>query len=341
VTERMRAAVVESLGKEPQLRELPVPEPGPGQVLVRIDAAGICQTDLSLIDGSWKSRRPRFPLIPGHEGCGHVAAVGRGVRSVKEGDRVGVSWLNSTCLQCADCTADREAYCLRQEGTGHSVPGSFADYCLVAAEFAVPVAGVDPISAVPIMCAGVTAYRGLKRLSARSGDWVAVSGVGAVGHLAIQFARAMGLRVVAIDVSAERLAWASELGAELAVDASSRSPVNGVVHATGGLHGALCTAPDAKAQEGALRMLRRGGTCVLVGIPVEDVAIPPFDVVIKGLTIAGSLIGSRQDLGEAVELVRRGVVGPRVATRSIEQVVDAVRDVKRGAILGRMALTTG
>lgn len=339
MTKTMRAAVIEALGQPLQLRELPVPEPGPGEVLVRIAASGVCHTDISIMDGEWLMKRPRFPLVPGHEATGYVAGVGTGVTSHKEGDRVGVFWLNSACGICDHCTTDHESLCLRQVGSGYDRNGTYAEYCVVSAEFAVPLPDGPLESLAPVMCAGVTSYRGLKEMRLRPGSWVVVYGVGGTGHLGIQYARAMGYKVIAIDIEADKVAEATALGAELAINCDKEFPVNKILrHTGGGVHGVLATAPAAKALEQSVRMLQRGGTCILIGIPKEPLPLNVFDMVIKGLDVRGSLIGSRGDVREALQLVSDGKVTPRVESRPLDAVNDAIDAMRRRQIQGRVVL---
>jgi propanol-preferring alcohol dehydrogenase len=215
----MRAAVADGIGEALHLRELPVPEPGAGQVLVRLAASGICHTDLSILDGEWQMKKPRFPLVPGHEAAGHVAACGDGVTSIKEGDRAGIFWLNSACGTCVDCMNGREPFCLRQINPGYTVDGTYAEYCLVSADYAVPLPEGPLELLAPIMCAGVTVYKALKELALPPGSWLVISGVGGAGHLAIQYARLLGLNVAAIDVDAEKVALAEQLGATFTINA--------------------------------------------------------------------------------------------------------------------------
>jgi propanol-preferring alcohol dehydrogenase len=339
MTKTMRAAVVDALGQPLQIRELPIPEPGPGEVLIRIAASGVCHTDLSVMDGEWLMKRPRFPLVPGHEATGYVAGVGSGVTSHKEGDRVGAFWLSSACGSCEDCSSDHESLCLRQEGLGYDRNGTYAEYCVVSAGFAVPLPPGPLEKLAPVMCAGVTSYRGLKEMRLRPGSWVVVFGVGGTGHLGIQYARAMGHRVIAIDIEADKVADATALGAELAIHCEREFPVNKIVrHTGGGAHGVLATAPAAKALEQSVRMLRRGGTCILIGIPKEPLPLNVFDMVIKGLNVRGSLIGSRNDLREALQLVSEAKVTPIVEHRPLDEVNEAVGAMRRRQVKGRVVL---
>lgn len=334
----MKAVIAEGLDKPFVVGELPVQRPGPGQVLVRMHASGVCPTDTSIATGSWLMKRPPFPYVPGHEGCGVVAALGQGVAKLKEGDRVGVFWLNSTCGTCEYCSCGRENLCGSQESTGYTRNGTHAQYCLVDAEYVVPLPPGDFRELTPIMCAGVTAYKAVKELGGKSGDVTVVLGVGGTGHLAIQYALAEGRNVIAVDLEEEKLQLALSLGAHSAINAND-FPVNKVMRATGGAHGVIMTAPVVKAFDQGMRMLRRGGVCVLVGVGEEAVSIPPFPTVINELSVRGTVSGTRDDLVEALDLVERGAVRGVVKSRPLEEVNLAIQDIKQRKVPGRMVLT--
>jgi propanol-preferring alcohol dehydrogenase len=338
MTATMRAAVVSAFGKPLSIDERPIPEPGDGQVLVRIAASGVCHTDLHAADGDWPVK-PRLPFVPGHEGTGTVAAVGRGVTTLKEGDRVGVPWLHSACGVCEYCLTGWETLCPRQQNTGYSVDGGYADYALAPAAFAARIPDrLSFLDAAPILCAGVTTYKGLKETDTRPGDWVVVSGIGGLGHVAVQYARAMGLRVAAVDVTDDKLALARTLGAEIAINAATADPVAEIQRLIGGAHGALVTAVSRPAFAQAIGMLRRGGTCALVGLPPGDFPTPIFDVVLKRLTIRGSIVGTRKDLEEALDFAVRGCVKAAIETQPLEAINDVFDRLKRGDVRGRVVL---
>src|SRR5258707_3307378 len=220
----MKAAVVRSFGKPLAIEEVAIPTPGPGEVLVRIVATGVCHTDLHAADGDWPVK-PTPPFIPGHEGAGVVAALGAGVKHLKEGDRVGIAWLHSACGHCEFCLSGWETLCLQQQNSGYSVNGSFAQYAIGQAGYVARIPkNLSFVDAAPILCAGVTTYKGLKETATRPGEWVVISGVGGLGHIAIQYAKAMGLHVVAVDLGPEKMALARKLGAEITIDAKTQNP---------------------------------------------------------------------------------------------------------------------
>jgi propanol-preferring alcohol dehydrogenase len=334
----MKAAVVHALGQPLSIEQVPIPTPGPGEVLLRLVASGVCHTDVHAVEGDWPVK-PSLPFIPGHEGVGDVVALGAGVVGVAVGDRVGVPWLHSACGRCEFCMTGREALCPSQRNTGYSVNGGYAEYMVANADYVGRIPdGMDPALAAPVLCAGVTTYKGLKETDTRPGQWVVISGVGGLGHLGVQYARAMGLRVIAVDVAPEKLALAKRLGAELVIDASTEDPAEVVQRTVGGAHAALVTAVSTRAFDQAIGMLRRGGTCVLVGLPPGDFPTPIFDVVLKRLTVRGSIVGTRADLQEALEFAARGEIEVAFETRRLEDVNDVFDALKRGAITGRVVL---
>ena len=214
----MKAAVVRAFGKPLTIEEIPVPAPGPGEVLVKVLACGVCHTDLHAADGDWPVK-PKLPFVPGHEVAGVVAALGPAVTRLKEGDPVGVGWLHDACLGCEYCETGWETLCEHQHNTGYSCDGGFAVYVIANERFAAKLPNnIDYARMAPILCAGVTTYKGLKETEARPGEWVAISGVGGLGHLAIQYAKALGLHVAALDVAADKLTLAKATGADVVGD---------------------------------------------------------------------------------------------------------------------------
>ena len=263
----MKAAVVRELGKPLTIENVPIPQPGPGQVLVKVRACGVCGTDLHAVRGDWPVK-PTLPFIPGHEGVGNVAAVGPGVTHLSEDDRVGVPWLHTACGHCTYCWSGWETLCEAQKNTGYSVNGAFAEYVVADANYVGRLpSNVDFVQIAPILCAGITVYKGLKVSGTQAGDWVVVSGVGGLGHMAVQYARAMGLHVAAVDVDDRKLDLARRVGAAVTVNARDTDPVTYLKQEIGGAHGVLVTAASPKAFEQALGMVRRGGTIVLNGLP--------------------------------------------------------------------------
>ena len=334
----MKAAVVPELGAPLDIREVPVPEVGPGQVLIRVRASGVCHTDLHAAQGDWPVK-PSPPFIPGHEGVGEVAALGPGVTHLKEGDRVGAPWLHTACGRCPHCVGGWETLCESQQNTGYSVDGGYAEFVRADANYvgALPDA-MEFGPAAPVLCAGVTVYKGLKELEAKAGDWVAISGIGGLGHMAVQYAKAMGFHVVAVDIHADKLRLARELGADLALHAVDDDPVGELQKQLGGVHGALVTAVSNSAFAQAVGMLRRGGFLSLVGLPPGDFPLPIFEVVLKRITVRGSIVGTRNDLAESLAFAAEGKVASHFTWDELDNINAIFARMQDGQIDGRVVL---
>lgn len=334
----MKAAVVRAFGQPLVIEEAPVPQVGAGQILVKVAAAGVCHTDLHAADGDWPVK-PNPPFIPGHEGVGHVVAVGAGVRHVKEGDRVGVPWLYTACGHCPHCLGGWETLCHEQQNTGYSVNGSFAEYVLADPNFVGHLpASVGFVEIAPVLCAGVTVYKGLKVTDTKPGDWVTISGIGGLGHMAVQYATAMGLNVVAVDIDDTKLALAKRLGAAVTVNALTTDPAAFIQKELSGTQGVLVTAVSPKAFQQALGMVRRGGTVSLNGLPPGDFPLSIFDTVLNGITVRGSIVGTRLDLQEALDFAALGKVHATVSTDKLENINDVLSRMRKGNIEGRIVL---
>lgn len=334
----MKAAVVKAFGKPLVIEQVPIPQVGPGQLLVKIVATGVCHTDLHAAEGDWPVK-PQPPFIPGHEGVGFVVAVGEGVKHIKEGDRVGVPWLYSACGHCEHCLDSWETLCHSQQNAGYSVNGSFAEYCLADANYV----GILPDNIgfneiAPILCAGVTVYKGLKMTEARAGDWVVISGIGGLGHMAVQYAVAMGFNVAAVDIDDEKLAFARRLGASVTANALNVDPATVFKEAFGGAHGVLVTAVSPKAFEQATGTLRRGGTMVLNGLPPGKFDLSIFDMVLDGITVRGSIVGTRKDLQEALDFAGRNKVAASISVEPLENINDIFARMHAGKIEGRIVV---
>jgi propanol-preferring alcohol dehydrogenase len=328
----MKAAVVHHFDAPLSIEDVPIPEPGPEQVLVKIEASGLCHTDIHAARGEWPVK-PALPFIPGHEGVGTVVALGGGNTSgVAVGDRVALPWLGYACGHCRYCNSGRETLCHEQLNTGYSINGGFAEYSVGYARHVVKVPdGIDPIDAAPLTCAGVTTYKAVKTSGARSSDLVAVFGAGGLGHLAVQYARITGASVVAVDVNTERLQTARELGAEHVIHAGEEDPA-AALQRLGGADVAISTAVTPSAFEQALGGLARGGRLVCVGLPAHNgMTVPIFETVLGGLAIEGSIVGTHRDLEEVFELHRRGLTHVLSATRTLEDVNEAVEQVLDGS----------
>ena len=336
----MKAAVVHKFGAPLEIEDVPVPTPGPGQVLVKVVASGVCHTDLHAVDGDWPVK-PKLPLIPGHEGVGPVAALGAGVTDIKEGDLVGVPWLHDACGKCEFCVTGWETVCTKQHNTGYGVDGGYAEYVLAQADYVGHLpAKTDLVAMAPILCAGVTTYKGLKETDAGPGEWVVISGIGGLGHIAVQYAKAMGFFVGAVDILEEKLALARSLGADFTANAATEDAVAKVVKETGGgAHGVLVVAASRAAFGQAVSMARRRGTVTLVGLPAGDFPLPIFEVVLKRVTIRGSIVGTRRISPSASPLPPEARSRRAVTTEPLEKINEVFKRMKEGKIDGRVVLT--
>ena len=334
----MKAAVVHEFGRPLVIEDRPIPEPGPGQITVRMEASGLCHTDIHAAHGDWPVK-PTPPFVPGHEGVGIVHAVGDGVTSPQIGERVAVPWLGYACGTCRFCLTGWETLCEQQRNTGYSVDGGYADYFLAEAAYATRVPdGISPFDAAPLTCAGVTTYKALKVGRVQPAELVAISGVGGLGHLAVQYAKTFGATVAAVDVTDEKLELAHELGADLVIDARIQDPAE-VLRAHGGADVAVGLAVDDKSFETAYRGLRRGGRLVLVALPAEGtLSIPVFDTVLNGTSVIGSIVGTRADLDEVFTLHAAGRTRVIYQRRPLTAVNEAIDEVLQGHAPARLVL---
>jgi propanol-preferring alcohol dehydrogenase len=332
----MKAALLKQAGQPLVLEDIEAPRPGPADVLIRTRACGVCHTDLHLAAGEW--RLSKLPLVLGHEVAGEVVEVGTAVASLKPGDRVGVPWVYSTCGTCEWCTSDREPLCPAIVVTGFMVDGGYAEYLKAPASHVIPVPPeLSFAAAAPLYCAGLTPYRALKVSGARVGETVAVWGVGGLGQYAVQIARAMGARVVAVDIDPSKLDIARQLGAEATVDASAGEPQKAIRN-LGGAHVVINLAPSAATIGQAFGALRRGGTLVLVGLPPGDFTLPILGSVAKGIRILTSAVGTRQDLREVLALAAAGKIKSLTQSCRLEEINEVFARLREGKVTGRMVI---
>jgi propanol-preferring alcohol dehydrogenase len=268
-----------------------------------------------------------------------VVAVGPDVVNVAIGDRLGVPWLFSACGECEYCVTGWETLCPSAQYGGYSVNGGFAEYVVADPRYAARIPkGLSSMVAAPILCAGVTTYKALKETEARPGQWVAILGVGGLGHLAIQYANAMGLRVIAVDIREDKLDLARRLGATLTINSLESDPAKTVEKEVGGAHGVVITAPSLSAFQQGVGMTRRRGTCVLVGLPPGEFPLPVFDVVLKRITVRGSLVGTRADMREALELAAYHRISAHTEIQPVDEINDVFDRLQRGIVQGRVVL---
>jgi alcohol dehydrogenase, propanol-preferring len=331
-----RAAVVQQFREPLTIDQVPRRELDPGQVRVKVEASGLCHTDIHAAHGDWPVK-PSPPFIPGHEGVGIVSELGPGATEVAVGDRVAMPWLAYACGVCDYCVSGRETLCLEQKNMGYSIDGGFGEYATAFARYVVRVPdGVDPLDAAPLTCAGVTMYKAVAVGGTRSTDLVAVYGVGGLGHLAIQYAAIAGGRVVAVDLYDEKLELARELGAEFTVNANEEDPAE-AIQRLGGANQSFAIAASPRAFEQAYRSLRRGGTLVFVGLPADNqVQLPIFETVLGGIRIVGSIVGTRADLREVFELHAAGKTRLIREVRPLDTVNESMADVEAGRVAARV-----
>ena len=331
----MKAAVVPMFKAPLEIRDVDVPRPGPGQVLVRIEASGLCHTDIHAAHGDWPVK-PKLPLVPGHEGVGHVTELGDGVTDLAVGDRVALPWLALACGRCRYCVAGHETYCQTPQYMGYTIDGGYAEYALGYASHVVRVPdGVDSVDAAPLTCAGVTTYAALKSAAPQPNETVMVVGIGGLGHLGLQYGKVFGCRTIAVDVEDDKLALAAELGADHVVDA--RGDQAAQVAAAGGADIALVTVPSPQAMAAAHAALNPTGRLVIVGLPAHNaLTIPVFETVLRGIKVMGSLVGTRNDLADCFALHAAGRTRVVAEKRALEDVNACFDEVLSGRVAARL-----
>jgi propanol-preferring alcohol dehydrogenase len=333
----MKAAVVTDFTAPLEIQDLPIPQPGPGEVLVSIEASGLCHTDIHAAHGDWPVK-PTPPFIPGHEGIGRIEALGAGVTSRAVGQRVAIAWLGYACGECRYCIDGWETLCEKQQNSGYSVNGTFAEYAVVPAAFAAPVPdSISARDAAPLTCAGVTTYKAIKVARVAPAETVAIFGIGGLGHLALQYARIAGAFVIAVDVEDHKLAMATELGADHVVNARTSDAVE-AIQALGGADVAVALAASPASFDQAFRSLRRGGRLVCVALPADDASLnlPIFDMVLGGKTVIGSIVGTRNDLADVFALHVAGRTKVIAVDRKIDEVNQSIDDVLSGRVPARV-----
>ena len=336
----MKAAVMQGFGQALMMQELPLPEPQADEVLLKVQACGVCHSDLHIIDGDTPGFKAgtKPQLIPGHEVVGTVEKLGADVSHLALGQRVGVAWLHYSCGVCEQCREGLENLCRKGTVTGMTVDGGYAQYMRAKASHAIAVPeSLSSAEAAPLFCAGVTSYRALKNAGVGSGQRVAVVGVGGLGHLAVQIARAMGAEVIALDVAEDKLAAARALGAAHAFDARAPETPR-AVRALGGAHVAVVTSASRAAYDLALKCLRPAGTLSVVGLPPEPLAFGALQLVSGEFRIVGSAVGTRDDLRATLALAAEGKLHCQNESRPLAQVNDVLQQMREGRIQGRVVL---
>ncbi|KAL2262393.1 hypothetical protein VTK26DRAFT_1481 [Humicola hyalothermophila] len=340
------AQVVEKPGGPVAYKKIPVGKPGPDEVLINVKYSGVCHTDLHAMMGDWPIPA-KMPLVGGHEGAGVVVAKGELVGDIELGDHAGIKWLGGSCMTCQFCMQADEPLCPKALLSGYTVDGSFQQYAVAKAGQVARIPKDCPLDAVaPVLCAGITVYKGLKESGARPGQYVAIVGAGGgLGSMAVQYARAMGLHVIGIDGGAEKGESCKRLGAAAYVDfMSSRDLVAEVKAATPdglGPHAVLVLAAAEKPFQQATEYVRSRGAVVAIGLPAGAfLKAPVFDTVIRMLTIRGSYVGNRQDTQEALDFFQRGLIQVPYKTVGLSELQNVYQLMREGKIVGRYVVDT-
>jgi len=337
----MKAAVLHEFKKPLVIEEVTRPAPGPGEVLIEVEACGVCHSDLHVADGDWKQFAGivKKPLILGHEIVGRVVERGSTVQDLQPGDRVGVPWVHWTCGVCEFCRGGNENLCIKQAITGVTVDGGYAEFAKAPASHAMKIpSNLSAKEVAPLFCAGVTVFRALKHAKILAGQSLAVFGVGGLGHIAIQIGRGFGAEVTAIDISDEKLAQAKSLGASHTLNAALSDAVK-ELRGKGGVHVAIVTSAAKAAYEMAFYGLRPTGTLLVVGLPAEDIAFPPIMMAAGEIRVQATAVGTRDDLREVLAMAAAGKVRCQVTSRPLAHANEVLEDLRHGRIAGRVVLT--
>jgi alcohol dehydrogenase, propanol-preferring len=337
----MKAAVLREFKAPLTIEEFEKPNPGPQDVLIEVEACGVCHSDLHVADGDWPPivRITKRPLVLGHEVAGRVVEKGALVDHLKVGDPVGVPWLHWSCGECDYCREGNENLCVKQQITGVTVDGGYAEFVKAPASHALKIPdGLSCAEAAPLFCAGVTVYRALKHSNIQFGQRLAVFGVGGLGHLAVQIGVGLGAIVSAVDVSEEKLAQAKSLGASTILNATTTSVVR-ELRRVGGMHTALVTSASKAAYDAAFPCVRGGGMLLVVGLPSESICFPAISMAASEVRIRASSVGTRQDLREVLAMAAAGKIRSQVTPRPLAQANEVLSELRRGAISGRVVLT--
>lgn len=337
----MKAAVLHEFKSPLTIEDVERPEPAAGEILIEVEACGVCHSDLHVADGDWKqfSGIVKKPLILGHEVAGRVVEKGPAVDDLRVGDRVGIPWIHWTCSVCEMCRQGNENLCSKQKITGVTVDGGFAEFVKAPASHALKIPStLSPANAAPLFCAGVTVYRALKQARISPGQRLAVFGVGGLGHVAVQLGCHFAAQVIAIDISEEKLGIASSLGAFKTLNAAT-ADVAKELRGIGGAHVALVTSAAKASYEMAFSCLRPTGVLLVVGLPAEAICFPPIMMAANEVRVQASAVGTRQDLSEVLALAAEGKVRCHVSERPLDEVNSVLEELRRGRVAGRIVLT--
>lgn len=344
IPKTQKAVVFETNGGKLEYKDIPVPVPKPNELLINVKYSGVCHTDLHAWKGDWPLPT-KLPLVGGHEGAGVVVGMGANVKGWKIGDLAGIKWLNGSCMSCEYCELSNESNCPQADLSGYTHDGSFQQYATADAVQAARIpAGTDLAQVAPILCAGITVYKALKSAHLRAGEWVAISGAcGGLGSLAIQFAIAMGYRVLGIDGGDEKAKLFKKLGGEVFIDFTKTKDVVGEILkvTNGGAHGVINVSVSEAAIEASTRYVRANGTVVLVGLPGGAYCKSEvFSHVVKSYSIVGSYVGNRADTREALDFFARGLVKSPIIIAPLSDLPEIFDKMEKGQIAGRYVVDT-
>lgn len=344
IPKTQKGVIFYETGGKLEYKDIDVPTPKANELLVNVKYSGVCHTDLHAYHGDWPLP-VKLPLVGGHEGAGVVVAMGENVKGWKVGDLAGIKWLNGSCMSCESCELGNESNCPEADLSGYTHDGSFQQYATTDAVQAAKIpAGADLAEIAPILCAGITVYKALKSANLQAGDWVAISGAaGGLGSLAVQYAKAMGYRVLGIDGGEEKEQLFRQLGGEVFIDFRTCKDIEGeIIKATnGGAHGVINVSVSEAAIESSTNYVRANGTVVLVGLPAgakckSDV----FNQVVKSISIVGSYVGNRADTREALDFFVRGLVRSPIKVVGLSTLPEIFEKMEKGQIVGRYVVDT-
>lgn len=350
----MQAAILEAYGKPLRITEVERPRPGPGQVLVRLHACGICHSDVHVWRGEVRPPTAPAPFILGHEGVGTIVEIGAdvgpgagrlagahagtGAAGWKVGDAVGVPWLHDTCLQCSECEDGQESFCQHQRAHGLNVPGAFAEYVVADARFAVPLgAQVDPVATAPVMCAGVTAYGAIRRAAVGEGDTVSIFGCGGLGLYAVQIAARLGARVIAVDRDPAKLALATRYGAA-ATELADSGLMQRMAQADRKSHACINFAPTPATWKSMVAAIRPRGRIVAAALVSEPVELNQEWLTGTGVVITGTSVGTRREMDEVVVMHAERPLQNEITPIRLREVTEALDALAAGQAPGRYVI---
>src|SRR5215203_4763266 len=333
----MKAAQISKAGGDWETVERDVPEPGPGQVRVKVDACGVCHSEVLVKDGLWPGLQ--YPRVPGHEVAGRIDAVGGNVTAWQIGQRVGVGWHGGHCFVCEQCRRGDFAMCVNRKVTGIDFDGGYAEYMIAPASALAAIPDEVPATeAGPFMCAGVTVYNALRNSGARAGDVVAIHGIGGLGHLGVQYARQMGFETVAINRGTDKQELAQKLGAHHYIDANATDVV-AELQKFGGARVILATAPNAQAISSLIDGLSPGGLLLIPAAPGEPLTISVFSLIMRRSSVAGWYSGTARDSQDTMEFSALSNVHPMIEQYPLDRVADAYEQMHSGRVRFRVVLT--